>query len=459
MSDRRFIAPIRFGNGLRLGETPPADPAAWLEGQLSTAPPIPTGVTAAQAVQARAETITQRQARDRAEASRDRPPGGAAGGMQPGMEEAQAISPGRTPLARVTRGELALWAGQRLTSTAPFRDRLADFWMNHFTVSRRNGPIGALPGTLEREAIRPHLTGNFADMLVAVTRHPAMLLYLDNHVSIGPNSEAGRTGRRARTGLNENLAREVLELHTLSPAGGYTQDDVQELARILTGWSVAATEPPFDFVWRPMNHEPGGKTLLGRRFPEGAESQEAALRFLGAHPATYRHLAAKLARHFVADEPAPSAVRKLEDTLRRSGGDLGAVSKALVHLPEAWEKPLTKFRAPMDFVLAAGRAAGLGRPDPVLEGLTALGQPLWTAPQPNGWPDRTGDWMGPEGLMRRLDWAYTFAGGLGRVDPAAVANVALGSFASADLVGAIRGAGSVRDALTLLFTSPEFQHR
>lgn len=451
MSDRRHIAPIRFGHGLRLGEAPPTDPVAWLERQLATAAPPPSGATSAQAVQARAETIAGRQARDRAEAMRE--------GMQLSVTEAQADAPGTTPLARLTRPELLLWARQRLTSEAPFRDRLADFWMNHFTVSRRNGPIGALPGTLEREVIRPHLTGNFADMLVAVTRHPAMLLYLDNHVSVGPNSQTARSGRRARVGLNENLAREVLELHSLSPAGGYTQADVTELAKILTGWSVAATEPPFDFVWRPMNHEPGEKTLLGRRFPEGPESQEAALRFLGTHPATYRHLAVKLTRHFVADEPPASAVRTLEETLRRTGGDLGAVSKALVHLPEAWANPLGKFRTPMEFVLAAGRAAGLDRPELVIGGLNALGQPLWSAPQPNGWSDTAADWMGPEAVMRRVDWTYTFAGGLGQVDLAAVTQAALGPLARAETVGAMRGAGSVRDALTLLFTSTEFQHR
>jgi uncharacterized protein (DUF1800 family) len=451
MSDRRHIAPIRFGHGLRLGEIPPADPVAWLESQLATAAPPLGGATSALAVQARAETIAGRQARDRAEAMRE--------GMQPGMTEAGADAPGGTPLARLTRPELLLWARQRLTSGAPFRDRLADFWMNHFTVSRRNGPIGALPATLEREAIRPHLTGNFADMLVAVTRHPAMLLYLDNHVSVGPNSQTARSGRRARAGLNENLAREVLELHTLSPAGGYTQADVTELAKILTGWSVAATEPPFDFVWRPMSHEPGGKTLLGRRFPEGPESGEVALRLLGTHPATYRHLAMKLARHFVADEPPASAVRKLEETLRQTEGDLGAVSKALVHLPEAWANPLGKFRTPMDFVLAAGRAVGLDRPELVIGGLNALGQPLWSAPQPNGWSDMAADWMGPEGLMRRVDWTYTFAGGLGRVNLAAVTEAALGPLARAETVAATRGAGSVRDALTLLLTSTEFQHR
>jgi uncharacterized protein (DUF1800 family) len=453
VNDRSFIAPIRFGYGLRLGEAPPADPLAWLDRQLSTAtPPLP-GVTSAEAVQARVATVNQRQARDRAEATQ----GAMTADTQPGMATAEA--PGRRPLARVTRAELTAWARQRLTSDAPFRDRLADFWMNHFTVSRRNGPIGALPGTLEREAIRPNLTGRFADLLVAVTRHPAMLLYLDNNLSIGPNSPAGRSGRQARTGLNENLAREVLELHTLSPAGGYTQGDVTELARILTGWSVATTEPPFGFVWRPMNHEPGEKTLLGRRYPEGPDSQEAALRALGTHPATYRYLAVKLARHFVADDPPAPTVHALEDTLRETNGDLGAVLRALVRLPEAWTNPLGKFRAPIDYVLAASRAAGVSQPEPVIQALADLGQALWTAPQPNGWPDQASDWMGPEGLMRRVDWSYTFAAGLGQADLPAITQAALGPFASASLVDAMRGAGSVRDALTLLFTSPEFMYR
>lgn len=453
MTDRNVIAPIRFGYGLRLGEPPPAEPVVWLDRQLATAAPPPPGVTSAEAVQARVATVNQRQARNRAEAAQ----GSMTAETQPGMAPADA--PGRTPLARVTRAELTAWARQRLTSDAPFRDRLTDFWMNHFTVSRRNGPIGALPGTLEREAIRPNLTGSFADMLVAVTRHPAMLLYLDNNLSIGPNSPAGRSGRQARSGLNENLAREVLELHTLSPAGGYTQRDVTELARILTGWSVAATEPPFGFIWRPMNHEPGEKTLLGRRFPEGPDSQEAALRFLGAHPATYHHLAVKLARHFVADDPPASAVRTLEDTLRRTNGDLGATSRALVRLPEAWSSPLSKFRTPVDHVLAVSRAAGVSQPDLVIQALADLGQGLWTAPQPNGWPDQASEWMGPEALMRRVDWTYTFAARLDQANLPAVTQAALGPLASASLIDAMRGAGSVRDALTLLFTSPEFMYR
>jgi uncharacterized protein (DUF1800 family) len=447
--NRDRIALVRFGYGPRLGEPLPRDPDGWLVAQIARAGTPPTGVGVPEAIRTRAEAVAERRARGRMEAQ-----AAATGGAM--QESMQANPPGRSPLAELTRNESIAWADRRLKGTEPFRERLVDFWMNHFTVSRRANVVGALNGPLERDAIRPHLTARFADMLVAVTRHPAMLLYLDNAGSIGPDSD---TGQRRRRGLNENLAREVLELHTLSPAGGYTQGDVQELAKILTGWSVALEEEPFDFLWRPAAHQPGPKVLLGRRFAEGPDSQEAALRFLGTHPATYRHLAVKLARHFIADDPPPAAVRALEETLRRTEGDLAATYRVLVARPEVWEAPLGKFRAPVDYVLAAARAAGLDRGDIVVGGLGALGQPLWTAPQPNGWPDVAEGWAAPEAVMRRIDWAYTFAGRLDRRDPAAITEAALGPFARAETVAAMRVAGSVRDALTLLFGSPEFMHR
>jgi len=273
---------------------------------------------------------------------------------------------------------------------------------------------------------------------------------------VGPDSQASRNGRR---GLNENLAREVLELHTLSPAGGYTQGDVQELARILTGWTVITDREPFNFAWRPQAHEPGPKSVLGKRFPEGEGSQEAALRFLAGHPATSRRIAVKLARHFIADDPPPDAVRRLEEVFRRTEGDLGATTMALIELPQAWNPPLTKFRTPYDYVLAAARALGVERADRALSGMTALGQPHWTPPQPNGWADIASGWMGPEAMMRRIDWAYTLAGTASRTDVAAAVEAGLGPFARAETVSAMRVAGSTRDALTLLLGSPEFMHR
>jgi len=429
------LAAIRFGLGPRLGEPPPEDPRRWLLGQLGAPDPLPPGPSAADGLRARHEEL---EARSR----------------NGGMVERNG------PAAVLLRAELMAWGSRRLTATQPFRERLVDFWMNHFTASRRVGIVAPIVGAFEREAIRPHVTGRFETMLLAVARHPAMLLYLNADSSVGPESAFGRrTGR----GLNENLAREILELHTLSPAGGYTQGDVTEFARILTGWSVAQRAEPFGFVFRPQTHEPGAKRLLGRSFEEGEAGGEAALRFLAAQPATHRHLAVKLARHFVADDPPPAAIRAVEAALRDSGGDLGAAAQALVGLEAAWATPLGKLRTPIDHVLAAGRAIGLPADPPgpglVYGGTAALGQPLWTAPQPDGWADRAEAWATPEALMRRVDWVNTIAGRAQRLDPREVAETALGPLARAETVDAMARAGSVRDALTLLLACPEFMRR
>jgi uncharacterized protein (DUF1800 family) len=440
MSVRPHIAAIRFGYGLRLDEAPPADPEAWLRRQIDRPPAPPEGPSVDEALRARAAQIAMRPAPD-----------------TPAARGAGNQAAGRGPAIVLGRAETLGWAGRRLKTDAPFHERLVDFWMNHFTVSRRNGLVSLLPGCLERDAIRPHVHGRFADMLVAATLHPAMIGYLDNANSIGPDSQAGR---RRGAGLNENLAREVLELHSLSPAGGYTQGDVGELARILTGHSINLAEAPFGYVWRRATHQPGEKSLLGRRFPEGEQAAEQALRFLGTHPATYRHLAVKLARQFVADAPRPPAVRAVETALRETEGDLKAAYRALIALREAWEPPLGKFRTPIDHVLAACRAAGMfDRPEMAAAGLAGLGQTLWSAPQPNGWADTAEEWAGPEALLRRVDWSYTMAGRLGRVDPGLVAEAALGPLVRAETVSEMRRAGSVRDSLTLLFNCPEFLHR
>jgi uncharacterized protein (DUF1800 family) len=302
------------------------------------------------------------------------------------------------------------------------------------------------------------VTGRFADMLVAVSTHAAMLIYLNNNNSAGPNS---RVGMARGAGLNENLAREILELHTLSPAGGYTQNDVQEFAKILSGWRVESDGEPFGVVWREAAHEPGPKFLLGRRFEEGRGSLETALRFLASRPATYRHLAVKLTRHFVADDPPPEAVRAVEAALARSEGDLGEAARALVRLPAAWDPPLGKLRAPQDFVIAAGRAVGLppDRAEFLITGMTGLNQRPWGAPQPNGWPDTAAAWSAPEGLMRRVDFAYNLAGRFTVDDLRMVTDAALGPLARAETVAAMRVAGSVRDAATILLGSPEFMRR
>ncbi len=422
-------AMIRFGLGRRGQENVPTDPAAWLRSQLTGPDAGPPGPSVADGFAA------IRQARA------DKP--------QPG-------TPG--PLQILFKGEADALVANAIATATPFRERLVWFWANHFTVSLRNGRTGAFGGDFVRTAIRPHVTGRFGDMLLAVMRHPAMLLYLDNAGSVGPASPVGqRTGK----GLNENLARECLELHTVSPASGYTQADVTSFARVITGWSVAnGDKEPAGFFFRPMVHEPGEHTVLGRSVPPGEEGGIAALGFLATHPSTYRHLAAKLVQHFVADAPPPAATRRIEAVLHDTGGDLAQAASALVGLGDAWQ-PLAKLRSPQDYVLAAMRAADLPedrRPDAVAV-MRGLGQPLFGAPFPIGWPDRAVDWAGPEAMMRRVDWAYGLSGRSASLDPAEVAQASLGPLLTDATSTAIQRAGSRRDGLTLLFTSPEFQRR
>lgn len=449
MEPRAHIAAIRFGLGPRLGEPAPADPTAWLERQLAAPdqPPLPAGMeTAPTPADAMAAFRADREADARA----------APGTPQP--------SPATRATGRLFRAEALAQAARFIATEAPFRERLVWFWANHFTCSRRVGMVGPMMGAYLREAIRPHVTGKFSDMLLAVARHPAMLLYLDNAASVGPESMAGR---RSGRGLNENLAREILELHTVSPAAGYSQGDVTEFARVLTGWSVgrpqAANEPAGRFLFRPRAHQPGAKTVMGRRYEEGEQAGVEALAWLAAHPATHKHLATKLARHFVADLPPPAVVRKLAAVLHETQGDLGAVANALVHLPEAWA-PLTKLRQPWEYAAAALRAGG-GREraaEALLGAVNLLGQPMWGAPGPNGWSDVAAEWATPEALLRRTDFAWQLGGRAvtaGLRDGAAVAEAALGPLAHPATQAAVARAGSLREALTLIWASPEFQRR
>jgi uncharacterized protein (DUF1800 family) len=420
---------VRFGLGRRGTEALPSDPRAWLAAQLAA--PDPTRLA--------------------------QPPSSAAGLAAIREDRQNKPEPGQSRGRALFRQDALAQLGNAIVTPAPFRERLVWFWTNHFTVSLRRPVCAALAGAFVEEAIRPHVTGRFADMLLAVMRHPAMLLYLDNAFSIGPDSPAGERNKR---GLNENLARECLELHTVSPAAGYTQADVTAFARVLTGWSVDFRGDPPGFRYRPFAHEPGEQTVMGRRFPVGEEGGIAVLHFLAAHPETQRFLATKLVRHFVADDPPEDAVRRVAAVLRDSHGDLGSAAKALIGLEAAWQ-PETKLRTPLDYVVATMRALEAPPPDrPYLIGVLGnLGQPMWMAPQPNGWPDRAADWATPEALLRRIDWAYGVAGSIGPHDPAEVAEATLGPLLRPATLEAMSRASSCRDAMTLLLTSPEYQRR
>ena len=353
----------------------------------------------------------------------------------------------------------------------PFRERLVHFWANHFAISADKQSVTALVGMFEDEAIRPHVTGRFSDMLLAAEKHPAMIFYLDNQASIGPNSIAARAAaRRGRDlGLNENLAREILELHTLGVDGGYTQDDVTTFAKVITGWSVGGNLDRRDasssgeFVFRANAHEPSSKTVLGKRYSEdGVREGEAVLEDLARHPATANFLAEKLARHFVADDPPVQLVDELAATYLRTDGDLSTVYQALIESDDTWREPLAKYKTPEDYLISTFRAFNTGpdNPERVLNFLELLGQRPYTPGSPAGWPDTMAHWDGGDALIKRIEWAAAVGQQISdRARPVALADAILGPIVSDHTRTIASRAESPAQGLTLVLASPEFQRR
>ena len=339
-----------------------------------------------------------------------------------------------------------------------FVERLVWFWSNHFCVSADKGPM--LCGAYEREAIRAHVLGRFADMLTAVESHPAMLMYLDNARSFGPDSTAGRNQHK---GLNENLAREILELHTLGVRTVYTQADVTNFANVITGWSIVPPrqdpERGGEFTFNPRTHEPGPQTVIGRTYPEGGVEQgRAVLADLARHPATARHVAGKLARAFVADAPPAALIDRLTKRFLDTDGNLKELARTLVSAPEAWAAPRSKLKSPGTWFVASLRAIGITPPDirPVIQAQNLLGEPLWRPPAPKGFADDSAAWM--DGISERIDVANQLAGRVAAlVDPEAAVDTALGPLASVETRQTIARAASRPQALALLLMAPEFQ--
>jgi uncharacterized protein (DUF1800 family) len=376
-----------------------------------------------------------------------------------------AAKPGDNPIRQLYLDEVMARIRKQAQADAGFVERLVAFWANHFAVSTAKGPmVRASAGSFEREAIRPHVLGRFGDMLRAVEQHPAMLFYLDNQRSTGPNSRAGHNRGK---GLNENLAREILELHTLGADGGYSQADVTSLARIITGWTFPGPKgrlgEPGRFIFLPNWHEPGAHTLLGKSYPEAGLAQgEAALADLARNPATAKHIATKLVRHFVADLPAPALIERLAGVFRETDGDLAAVSLALIKDDAAWAAPMTKMRNPAEFVTAIIRATGIlpAKPQPVLGALTAMGMLPWEPPGPNGFPDTADAWASPEAMKARLEVSWRAAQQAKIAEqPLGVLDAVVGTSASAETSEAIARAESRQQGLAILFMSPEFQRR
>jgi uncharacterized protein (DUF1800 family) len=528
------IAAHRFGLGEPQLQTLASDPQGWLLAQIGPAPAqravagsptLPNGVEGlrrfGQFLRAqRAPGFTDPQQANRAASgatagtsaaamlggSMDALMGGPPGsdvGMMATNRSASSMVPARASAAAsdsrsteaqfvehfraLVQGDVRARLATAATSDKPFNERLALFWANHFTVSQAKATARGIVGAFEREAIRPYIGGRFEDLLKAAVNHAGMLRYLDNDQSAGPKSAVvqrlaraprreGEPGPRL-TGLNENLAREVLELHTLGVAGGgsayggwggYTQADVTEFARVLTGWRVplreieqgSATEATrFEANW----HDPGEKTILGKRYAAGPQALAQVLADLARHPSTARFLSYKLARHVVADEPAPALVARLERALNSSEGSLPALYRALVEAPESWAAPALKLKTPEEFVISTARLLRLGeqaftrQPD---GGIGGLGQRVQAAPSPAGWPDRAEDWLGPDAVWKRVEWATRVAALLGRqTDARSLAREALGERLSEDSARQIERAADGPQALALLLMAPEFQRR
>ena len=349
-----------------------------------------------------------------------------------------------------------------ITTKYPLQARLLDFFSNHFSVSDHNNKMKLLAPFLEREAIAPNLTGKFAELLIAVLQHPTMLVYLNNESSIGANSKLAL--RSKGKGLNENLAREILELHTLGVNGGYVQNDIEELAMAISGWSVhRRSRKPSGFYYRPQAHQPGSRTVLKKDYKAGGiEQAEAILRDLAKHPSTAVFMSEKLARHFVSDEPDPALVKSMKDVWLTTEGNIAEVMRMMIDHPASWKSTLAKYKTPREFLISACRLCGLSAKRlmdaPLLTSLEQLGQAPFNAGSPAGFSDQVMDWTGGEALLNRIDWVNQFAGAV-KVDAVKLAKQTMPTILSSRTLSFVQRAESQRQALALLLMSPEFQRR
>jgi uncharacterized protein (DUF1800 family) len=463
------IAVLRFGLGARPGElsAAAADPRGWLAAQIKGAVPLAVQASLSSSDQIFSALLRARE--ERQEMKRE---------SAASTDAKIAFNAVRDTYQPHYRAQVLARAQSASITSRPFAERLVHFWSNHFAVSADKGAVFGLAGTLENEAIRPHVGGRFIDLLLAVEQHPAMIAFLDNQYSMGKDSDAARMAARRfnedgapkrQFGINENLAREILELHTLGVNGGYSQTDVTSFAQIITGWSIGggkgrlAGGTPGRFYFRENLHEPGAKTFLGKTYyEEGQRQGEAVLADLCRKPATAHFIATKLVRHFVADDPPGAAVERVARAFLKTGGDLPHVYAALIESPEAWEADSRKFKTPEDFVFSTFRSLNVSpsQPEEVLRSFELLGQRQYTPGSPAGWPDTSKSWDGSDALMHRVLWASRVAAKYDSgMDPMDLAASSLGGYARPETLTALHRAASSDQALALLLMSPEFQRR
>ncbi|MBW5799757.1 DUF1800 domain-containing protein [Halomonas elongata] len=463
---RAIIAANRFGLGARPGELQEIahDPKEWVLAQLEQPAPPDEALLGLPGSREYLDRFKQYR-RERREARRQ-------------GEQAAVPKFGQRFNGDIL-AEIQLRARQQCGTASPVHERLVMFWSNHFTVSAEKPTVRLLAGAFEREAIRPNIDDDFASLLLSVEQHPAMLLYLDNVSSIGPGSRMGRRrnrraakGRGKPAGINENLAREAMELHSLGVDGGYSQQDVLELARALTGWrtrlqvpdsSKGRTLAPYGSVFQRRAHEPGSRKLLGQTFSQRYAAQgRTMLRYLADRSATAAHMATALARHYVADDPPSELVEHLAKTYRRHEGRLLPVYRALFTHELAWQESPRKFRRPDEYLIALHRALGQL---PASQGphwkreLRLLGQQAFRPGSPAGWGDSADDWIGADALWKRMLLAQRYAEHLPRArDPMELAQDSLGLTLQEATAVAISQSGR-RQGAAIVLASPEFQWR
>jgi uncharacterized protein (DUF1800 family) len=476
VTNETAIAANRFGLGIRPDNLPSGKPANWLLAQIDRFEPKPAPIAAQPPI---GELIAALQ-EFRANSKEQREMRKAAGMENKNAEVAEAQF---TNYRKAVRDSYAEAIDARLqtaiASKSDFAERLVHFWANHFAVSIDKITVVGLAGNHEFDAIRPHIFGKFGDLLNAAVRHPAMLLYLDQAQSIGPDSPlASRVNARRNNkeiGLNENLAREILELHTLGVRTVYTQEDVTEFARALTGTTFAGLTrgpiarllegSPGETVFLDAIHQPGTRRVVGRSYAQTGKAQaDAILSDLATHPATARHIATKLTTHFAADSPPPSLVAKLEADFLRTGGDLKSLYRTLLLAPEAWVVGQTKFKTPWEWTISALRALNVqqmpGRAQAAAGLFVQMGQPIWRPGSPAGFGDSAKDWAGPAALMRRVETAGRFAKlSAGRIDARKLAPTILPATLDPRTAEHIARAESPEQGLALLLVAPEFLRR
>lgn len=478
------IALTRFGMGARPGEIDAiaGDPKGWLRAQVRPERvPRPSGTFPSAQDRLTALGEYRRQVQEIMRPARAPAPGAIAAAPAIAPATAMAADDNGIPASvRQSARALLTQTGQeylasfQLAAVTPngFAERWARFWWNHFAIGISKIIVAPLAGGFERDAIRAHAFGRFDDMLIAVESHPAMLLYLDQAQSVGPNSPVGQ--RRRQAGLNENLAREILELHTVGAEAGYSQADVTEFARALTGWSIrqpnlpprlytGAIDGPHGFTYVPAIHEPGTRRIMGRSYQQrGGDQTLAILSELAAHPTTGRRVARQLAVHFHSDTPPASLIERLEAAWTRDGRRLDSLALALIDAPEMWDAEARKFKRPEEFLISGYRALGLAprRIEHVRPALVALGQPPWAPPSPEGWPDEAVAWAAPDAVIKRLTWAQRFSEAAVRdQSPMDLAESALGPRLTDRTRSAVRRAEDRAEAVAILLMSPEFQRR